>query len=64
MCKDNKKMDFDAFLNALVKVAEFMFHQVVDDPSTALKALLEHHVMTLYHKLATKSEIEAEQLHL
>ena len=53
-------MDFDAFLNALVKVAEFMFHQVVDDPSTALKALLEHHVMTLYHKLATKSEIESE----
>jgi hypothetical protein len=34
---------------------------VVDDSSTALKALLDHHIMTLYHKLAAKSEIEAEQ---
>jgi hypothetical protein len=55
-------MDFQAFLNALVKVAELLFHKVVDDSSVALKALLEHHLMGLYLKLAIKNEAEVESV--
>jgi hypothetical protein len=53
-------MDFEAFLNALVKVAELLFHEVVDDSSIALKALLEHHLLSLYSKLAVKQEAAIE----
>jgi len=49
-------MHFEAFLNALVKVAELLFHQVVDDSSIALKALLEHHLLGLYSRLAVKNQ--------
>jgi len=64
VCQDKKKMNFEAFLNALVKVAELLFHEVVDDSGIALKALLEHHLMSLYSKLAVKKEaaIESTQL--
>jgi hypothetical protein len=53
-------MDFQDFLNALVKVAELLFHKVVDDSSIALKALLEHHLMSLYLKLAVVKEAAIE----
>lgn len=48
----NKKMTFEQFLDSLVKVAEFMFHEVVDDSSAALKGFLDHHLLPLYQKLA------------
>ena len=53
-------MDFETFLNALVKVAELLFHEVVDDSGAALKALLEHHLMGLYHKIASTNQVAIE----
>lgn len=44
-------MDFTAFLNAIVKVAELLFFEVVDDSGSALVALLEHHIIPLFNKL-------------
>ena len=64
VCRGNKKMEFKDFLDALVKVAELLFHKVVDDSSIALKALLEHHLMGLYLKLAVKTETIVESMQL
>ena len=57
-------MDFEDFLNALVKVAELLFHKVVDDSSIALKALVEHHLTSLYLKLAVEKEASVESTQL
>ena len=64
VCQDKKKMVFEDFLNALVKVAELLFHKVVDDSGIALKALLEHHLMSLYLKLAVDKEAAVESTQL
>ena len=55
-------MEFKDFLDAIVKVAELLFHKVVDDSSIALKALLEHHLMGLYLKLAVRTETIVESM--
>lgn len=47
----NNKLSFEQFLDSLVKVAEYMFHSVVDFASDALKGFLEHHLLPLYDKL-------------
>jgi hypothetical protein len=44
-------MEFTAFLNAIVKVAELLFYEVVDDPGSALIALFDHHIIPLFNKL-------------
>ena len=44
-------MDFQAFLNAIVKVAELLFHEVVDDSGAALRAFLDHHLFPIYSKI-------------
>lgn len=46
-------MSFDHFLDALVKVAEFYFFEVVDDSTSALAAFLDHHLVPLADSIAS-----------
>jgi hypothetical protein len=45
-------MSFENFLDALVKVAEFYFYDVVDDSTSALAAFLDHHLVPLADSIA------------
>ena len=52
----SKKMELDSFLQSMVKVAELRFHETVDDSHTALRALLDHHLLPLYARLKPTSQ--------
>ena len=59
----SKKMELDTFLQSLVKVAELSFHDVVDDSHTALRALLDHHMLPLYTKLVKREMGDSELIY-
>jgi len=56
VCAGGKRMGFDIFLDSLVKVAELLFHEVVDDSGAALRAFLDHHLLPLFLKLQSQQE--------
>ena len=52
--RNKTNMDFEHFLQSLVKVAEAKFPHV--HPSQGLKALMDHHMMPLAARVIQKQE--------